>query len=176
MPRYPTREELAAGAEPIAAVPRSFWLRVMTTGLGHKLDIAAVYLIGRSFISWEASRLRGIEYQPSLLLTTVGRKSGKPRTSVLPFVRNRGDYIVVGSNAGRASNPMWVENARANPKCQVRVARRSMEARARLVDGDERDALLSLVAAKRPHIYNYDAHAALYGRRAELLIITPVPA
>lgn len=72
MPRYPTREELAAGAEPIAAVPRSFWLRVMTTGLGHKLDIAAVYLIGRSFISWEASRLRGIEYQPSLLLTTVG--------------------------------------------------------------------------------------------------------
>lgn len=174
MPRYPTREELAAGAEPIAAVPSSFWLQLMTTELGHKLDVAAVYVFGWSFISWEASRLRGIDYQPSLLLTTVGRRSGKARTSVLPYVRNEDDYIVVGSNAGRARNPMWVENARANPCCQVRVARRSMDACVHLADGDERDALLPIVAAKRPHIYNYDAHAALHGRRAELLVITPV--
>ncbi|GAM97750.1 hypothetical protein U91I_01379 [alpha proteobacterium U9-1i] len=163
-----------AGAEPIAAVPTSFWLRAMTTDVGHKIDIAAIYMLGWSFISWEASRLRGIAYQPSLLLTTTGRKSGKRRTSVLPYVRHAADYIVVGSNAGRARNPMWVENARANPQCRIRVARRTIEAHAHIAEDDERAALLPVVAAKRPHIYNYDAHAARHGRRAELVVITPV--
>lgn len=172
-PRYPTREEIAAGAEPITAVPRSPLLTLMTSGAGHILDKACVYCADFSFISWEASRLRGIPYQPSLLLTTTGRKSGRPRTVVLPYVRDGARYIVVGSNAGRAHNPQWVENARVNSACRIRVKKRDSAALASIPEGDARDALIDIVAHTRPHIHNYDAHAKRHGRRLELVVLTP---
>ena len=171
--KYPTRAELDAGAAPVTAVPRSVVLRLMTTGVGHALDKAAVRWFGLSFISWQASRLRGIDYQPCLLLTTIGRKTCKARTAVLPYVTHRGVYIVVGSNAGEAHNPTWVENARVNPDCTVRIKGRVTEVRAHLAANDERQGLLAVIAATRPQIYNYEAHAARHGRQLELVVLTP---
>jgi len=143
---------------------------------GHALDIASVYFSGFSFISWEVSRLRGIPYQPTLLLTTIGRKSGKARTRALPYVRHDQLYIVVGSNAGGPRNPQWVENARVNPACRIRLGLRTIAAHARILDGVERDTLMDVVALTRPHIYNYDAHAMRHGRRIELVALTPTQA
>ncbi len=175
-PRYPTRAELESGAQTVEAVPKSIVLRAMTSDLGHALDKASVYWIGFSFISWQAARLRGIAYQPSLLLETTGRKSGQVRTCVLPYVRVGSDFVVAGSNAGRPHDPHWVANLRACPVCRIRVSRRTQSAHARIADGAERDALLEAVAQTRPHVHNYDAHARRHGRRLELAVLTPVQA
>lgn len=172
-PSYPTRAELEAGAEPIEAVPASRLLKWMTGPAGHALDRWAVRHIGYSFISWQAARDRGIAYQPSLLLATIGRKSGKKRAVVLPYVADGDRLVVVASNAGRAKAPAWVGNLRANPGCTVVLNRRERAMRARIAEGDERDRLMDVVAVRRPQVHNYDYHARRHGRRLDLAVLEP---
>jgi deazaflavin-dependent oxidoreductase (nitroreductase family) len=83
----------------------------------------------------------GIGLVPSLLLTTVGRRSGEKRTSPL-FYGTAGDaYVVIGSKGGADTQPAWYLNLRANPKVEVQVAREHFTARARVAIGEEREQL-----------------------------------
>jgi deazaflavin-dependent oxidoreductase (nitroreductase family) len=70
-----------------------------------------------------------------LLLTTRGRRSGKPRTTPMSFMP-LGDHFIVFSGWGVRSN--WYRNVRANPSVQVTVGRRRMRATARLIEDPER--------------------------------------
>ncbi|NOX63164.1 MAG: nitroreductase family deazaflavin-dependent oxidoreductase [Chloroflexi bacterium] len=67
---------------------------------------------------------------PVLLLTTIGRKSGKPRTKPLFYLEREGKYILVASNAGTSSDPAWLLNLKANPQVTIEVQgeRRNMQA------------------------------------------------
>ncbi|TWS19873.1 nitroreductase family deazaflavin-dependent oxidoreductase [Tsukamurella asaccharolytica] len=47
---------------------------------------------------------------PSLIVRTVGAKSGEPRTTVLTYVRDGDDYVVVASKGGAPRNPAWYHN------------------------------------------------------------------
>lgn len=47
---------------------------------------------------------------PSLIIRTVGAKSGEPRTTVLTYVKDGADYIVVASVGGAPKNPAWFHN------------------------------------------------------------------
>jgi F420H(2)-dependent quinone reductase len=58
---------------------------------------------------------------PTLLLTTIGRKSGQKRTTPAVFMRNGEDLIVVGSLAGYDEHPAWVLNLDANPNCWIQL-------------------------------------------------------
>lgn len=58
---------------------------------------------------------------PTLLLTTIGRKSGEKRTTPAVFMRNGKDMVVVGSLAGYEEHPAWVRNLNANPNCWVQL-------------------------------------------------------
>ena len=175
-PRYPTRAEFEAGAEPVEAVPPSRLLKMMTGPIGHRFDHWLVRHLGVSMISWQAARDRGIAYQPSLLLTTIGRKSGIERSVVLPYVRDGDRLIVVASNAGGAKAPAWLGNLLSNPSCTAIVDRQAHRLRASVPDGDERDRLIDVVAVTRPHVYNYEYHARRNGRRLELAVLAPDPA
>src|SRR4030081_1365968 len=70
-----------------------------------------------------------------LLLTTRGRKSGRPRTGAVSFMPVD-DHFVVFSGWGVGSN--WFRNIRANPEVMVTVGRRRMRATARVVEDPER--------------------------------------
>ncbi len=56
---------------------------------------------------------------PTLLLETVGRKSGQPRISPLLFARDGRSVIVVGSNFGQQHHPAWTGNLLAHPRATV---------------------------------------------------------
>ena len=58
---------------------------------------------------------------PILLLTTVGRRSGEPRT--MPLIhRTDGDrFVVVASKGGWKDNPLWYENLRADPDATIEL-------------------------------------------------------
>ncbi|MDP0397367.1 nitroreductase family deazaflavin-dependent oxidoreductase [Tsukamurella strandjordii] len=47
---------------------------------------------------------------PSLIIRTVGAKTGEPRTTVLTYVKDGEDYIVVASMGGAPRNPAWYHN------------------------------------------------------------------
>jgi deazaflavin-dependent oxidoreductase (nitroreductase family) len=82
---------------------------------------------------------------PALLLTTVGRRSGLPRTNGLTYCRDRGDIIVVASNGGSDRPPAWLLNLQANPEVSVRLGRTVVRATARVADPEERAHLWPLV-------------------------------
>src|SRR5260370_20274333 len=51
-----------------------------------------------------------------LKLTTTGRKSGKPRTVDLLYIRDGAAYALTASNGGRPPHPRWLLNVRRNPQ------------------------------------------------------------
>lgn len=78
---------------------------------------------------------------PTLLLTTIGRKSGEKRTTPAVFMRNGKDLIVVGSLAGYDEHPAWVNNLNANPNCWVQLDFDKYTATSRDATDEEREAL-----------------------------------
>ena len=78
---------------------------------------------------------------PVLLLTTVGRKSGQPRTTPLLYMADGDDVVVVASNGGRPQTPAWWHNLRAQPEAEVQVGPRRMSVAAELAGPEERARL-----------------------------------
>ncbi len=64
----------------------------------------------------------GLPGAEMILLTSTGRKTGKPRTVPLLSVRHGDDWLVIASNAGLDRSPGWWFNLRANPAATVRPA------------------------------------------------------
>jgi F420H(2)-dependent quinone reductase len=81
----------------------------------------------------------------ALLLHTVGRKSGKQRTTALLYARDGDSYVVAASYGGAPQHPAWFLNLRADPRVDVQVGRQRQTARARIAQGQERERLWALV-------------------------------
>lgn len=75
---------------------------------------------------------------PVAVLTTIGRKTGEPRESPLLFLREGDRVILVASQGGRANNPMWYLNLKANPQVTVQVKREVLKLTARDAGDEER--------------------------------------
>src|SRR5689334_13419116 len=58
----------------------------------------------------------------TLLLTTVGRRSGKPRRTALIYGQDGERYVVVASKGGYPTHPFWYENLTAHPEVRVQVS------------------------------------------------------
>ena len=77
----------------------------------------------------------------NLLLTTVGRKSGKRRDSPVLFLDHDGGWVVVGSRYGSETHPGWTYNLIADPQAKVIVRGREHQVTARRLSADELQAL-----------------------------------
>src|SRR5205823_13208942 len=78
---------------------------------------------------------------PSLRLTTVGRKTGLPRSHNLLYYPLGDDFVLIGSNWGRPRDPAWTFNLRANPDAVVEVRGRPIPVSAAPVKGVRYDEL-----------------------------------
>lgn len=52
---------------------------------------------------------------PAVVMTHVGAKSGRARTSALVYFTDRGRVILIATNFGESRNPGWYHNVKANP-------------------------------------------------------------
>lgn len=75
----------------------------------------------------------------TLLLHTVGRRTGTPRTSALTYGRDGDDYLITASNGGARRHPAWYHNLTARPQCQIQVGRERHWVFARPVLPDDED-------------------------------------
>ncbi|HEX8730021.1 MAG TPA: nitroreductase/quinone reductase family protein [Ktedonobacterales bacterium] len=80
---------------------------------------------------------------PNLLLTTTGRKSGKPRTTPLTYISVDGLLAVIASNFGSRTEPQWYLNLAARPEATAQLKRRRWRVRARPVTPAERERIWS---------------------------------
>jgi deazaflavin-dependent oxidoreductase (nitroreductase family) len=87
---------------------------------------------------------------PTLLLTTIGKKSGAPRTVALVFLQDGERMVIVASLAGYDRNPAWYGNLQADPQCQVQLDRKKMKATARDATDAERKSLWPRLTALLP--------------------------
>jgi deazaflavin-dependent oxidoreductase (nitroreductase family) len=107
---------------------------------------------------------------PSLMITTTGRRSGRPRRQPLLYVPDGDGYVVVGSNWGGPNHPGWSANLLADPRATVEVRGRSIPVRAELAKGAQRDRLWHLVVATWPA---YESYAAGTDRKIRLFRLVP---
>jgi proline iminopeptidase len=109
---------------------------------------------------------------PSLLLTTVGRKSGERYLFPL-FYGSVGDsYIVVASKGGAPEHPGWYSNLVANPHVEVQVGTRKFAAVARTATGEERERLWQQAVKFWPPYADYQLKSA--GRQIPVVVLDPV--
>ena len=80
-----------------------------------------------------------------MLLTTVGARSGKERTSPVVYHRDGERYIVIASKGGAPDHPAWYDNLKANSVAKVEVGTATgtdtFEVRASEAKGEERDRM-----------------------------------
>jgi deazaflavin-dependent oxidoreductase (nitroreductase family) len=107
-----------------------------------------------------------------LLLTTVGRKSGRERTHALLFVRDGERYVVCGSNFGDARHPAWYLNVQAHPVGTARIGPITVHIVATEATGEERARLWRKLVAAWPAFASYQAGIA---RAIPVIILTPAP-
>ena len=88
--------------------------------------------------------------QDVLLLQTVGRRTGRSRSTPVQYLPHDHAFVVVAANRGAARPPAWYLNLCAAPRARVRVGSDDVEVLARELGGTERDALWrQLTAANR---------------------------
>lgn len=79
--------------------------------------------------------------QPLLLLTTIGRKSGQPRTTPLIYLADGADLVIVASKGGMDEHPLWYTNLLATPDVDVQVGSERRKMRAHTATPEERARL-----------------------------------
>ena len=67
----------------------------------------------------------------NLLLTTTGRRSGRPRTTILTYIHVDGLLAVIASNFGSRMPPQWYRNLLHHPEATVQLKRGRWPVRAR---------------------------------------------
>ncbi|SDH60031.1 nitroreductase family deazaflavin-dependent oxidoreductase [Nonomuraea jiangxiensis] len=103
-----------------------------------------------------------------LLLTTKGRKSGRPYTTPLIYQRHGDDYVVVASKGGDPSHPQWYENLRADPEVGVQVLGDRFQARARTASDEEKPELWRLMTSTWP---DYDEYQTKTDRPIPVVVL-----
>lgn len=104
---------------------------------------------------WDATFAGGKPRTPTLLLTTTGRKSGKPFTLPLLYGRDGDRFVLVGSKGGAPEHPAWYRNLQANPRATIQVADKRYDVIARTVEGAERQRLWDMMCEVYPPFPGY---------------------
>ena len=80
-----------------------------------------------------------IQHRPVVLLTMLGKASGKVRKVPLMRVEHEGVYAAVASKGGAPDNPQWYANLLANPELDLQDGTETRPYRAREISGAERE-------------------------------------
>jgi deazaflavin-dependent oxidoreductase (nitroreductase family) len=142
-------------------VPSDFSLKTMNAA--HR----ALQWITRGNAGWKIGGMPVVE------LTTIGRRSGEARSTMLTSPLQEGDaYVVVASRGGDDQHPAWFLNLRDNPHVEVVIAggpRTPMLAR---VATSEERARMWPVITKR--YTNYAGYQTKTKREIPLVLLEPV--
>ena len=107
---------------------------------------------------------------PVLLLTTTGRRSGKPRTTPLLYIDDANRKVVVASYGGADQHPAWYQNLLAHPEVTVQTGLSVQQMRADVADPQERARLWQPLVRMYPTYNDYQAKTQ---RQIPVVVLTP---
>lgn len=107
-----------------------------------------------------------------LLLTTPGRRTGRPRSTCVRYLATPAGYVVWGTGSGSPRDPDWFLNLREASLAEVQIGQGRLQVRPLEVVGEERDVIWNdVVLAEAPAAAKY-AHKA--GRVIPVALLQPV--
>ncbi|WP_410609843.1 nitroreductase/quinone reductase family protein [Amycolatopsis sp. lyj-109] len=128
--------------------------------------------VHRGLIKLTGGRVGWQVAMPVLELTTVGRKSGQPRSVLLTSPHQEGDaVVVVASRGGDDTHPAWFLNLRDNSDVEVSLKGGPKQPmRARIADAEERSRLWPKITAD---FKNYAQYQTKTEREIPLVFLEP---
>jgi deazaflavin-dependent oxidoreductase (nitroreductase family) len=107
---------------------------------------------------------------PTIILTTIGAKSGLPRALPIACVPDGEKYALIASNFGQPHFPAWYYNLKANAECVVRVGNDIKTFIARELQGMEYERYWRMAI----DIYaGYEAYKERAPRRIPVILLEP---
>ena len=116
-------------------------------------------------------RVGGPELTPTLILTTTGRRSGKPQTLPLIFGQSGKDYVIIASKGGAPDHPAWYLNLLAHPEIELQIKSERLRARARVAVGEERSRLWKSMVGIYPPYERYQKRTS---REIPVVVLEPL--
>ena len=92
---------------------------------------------------------------PAALLTTVGRKSGRPRTTPTLYLRDGDRVVLPASFGGRDQDPLWYRNLKSNPEVHIQIRGEHLDGIARDATTEERKRYWPKLIKMYPPYRNY---------------------
>ena len=134
---------------------------------GKDLTFKAVTRFHRALYDLSKGRIAGSGGgMPVVKLTTVGRKSGERRVTMLTTPLELGaNVVLVASYGGNDRHPAWYGNLVAHSDVDIQLRGQTRSMRARVADGEERDRLWTQLTA---------AHANYAGYQTKTTRVLPV--
>ena len=130
---------MASASEPLKKVMR----------VANSVHVALYRLSGGKF----AGRIANM---PILLITTFGRKSGKPYTNPIVYIQDGQDYLVAASTGGMDWHPGWYFNLKNKPEAKVQIGHQAFDVQAVIMDGEERTRLYEKFKAASSNFVKYE--------------------
>ena len=147
--------------------------RVILSPLGRRFGRDIASRLDPTLIRLTRGRVSCVWPFPAVVVTHVGAKSGKTRTSALVYFTDRGRVILIATNFGGSRNPAWYHNIKANPLvtlygCGIRGRFMAEE-----IYDAERDRLFQRVNSYPGPYAKYEQAAAAQSRYVPVIAFTP---
>lgn len=107
---------------------------------------------------------------PIMLLTTIGSKTGKPRTNPVLYITDGPNLVTVASAGGAPKDPTWFVNLMHHPEAVLTIKREKRKVRGRKATPEERARLWP----KMTEVYStYDNYQAKTRRQIPVVVFEP---
>jgi F420H(2)-dependent quinone reductase len=110
---------------------------------------------------------------PSLLLHTVGAKTGRQRTTSLTYARDGDSYLIVASKGGDPRAPGWYHNLKAKPEVEINVGPRRLPVTAKPVLPDDPDYARLWKIVNENNSHRYENYQSRTSRPIPVVVLTP---
>lgn len=106
-----------------------------------------------------------------LLLTTVGARTGAEHTTPLGYLPDGDRLLIIASAGGSPRHPAWYHNLLANPQVTVENGLYTHQAKAVVLEGEERDRLFARALETDP---GWGAYEERSGRTLPVVALLPI--
>src|SRR4030066_2535004 len=93
---------------------------------------------------------------PVMLITTIGRKSGKSHTTPVVFMEDGHDYLITALIGGMNWHPSWYLNLKQKPDVKIEIGDKTFNVQAVIMDGEERKRLYEKFKAASSNFLKYE--------------------
>ncbi len=105
-----------------------------------------------------------------LLLNTLGYKTSKQRITPITYFPDGNTFVLVASNYGAETDPIWLRNLRQHPQTHIQVGARVIPVEATEASGSEKKRLASLAVRHNP---TYNQYQQRINRDIPLVVLRP---